>query len=84
MYFFNCSKIQQVRENYMEGSQIASLYPSLEPELHDQVELCIEIGLECVQTDRTKRPTARDIIRKLEEGKKLGPRPSRENITTGI
>jgi hypothetical protein len=60
------------------------MYPSLEPELHDQVELCIKIGLECVQTDRKKRPTAGDIIRKLEEGTKLGPTPSRENITTGI
>lgn len=60
------------------------MYPFLEPKFHDQVQLCIEIGLECVQTDRTKRPTAGDIIRKLEEGNKLGPTLFRENITTGI
>lgn len=76
--------IDHVCEHCMEGPQIKFMYPSLEPELHDQVELCIKIGLECVQTDRKKRPTAGDIIRKLEEGTKLGPTPSRENITTEI
>lgn len=31
----------------------------------EQVKICIEIGLSCVQEDRHKRPTIQDIVDKL-------------------
>uniref|UniRef100_A0ACD5ZDR4 Uncharacterized protein n=1 Tax=Avena sativa TaxID=4498 RepID=A0ACD5ZDR4_AVESA len=33
----------------------------------EQVKICIEIGLNCVQEDRHKRPTIQDIVSMLEE-----------------
>ncbi|XP_066339281.1 uncharacterized protein [Miscanthus floridulus] len=75
--------IEHVCENCTD-EWIASMYCYLDADSLQLVKVCIEIGLECVQTDRTKRPTAGDIIRKLEGGNKLGPTPSRKNTTTEI
>lgn len=33
----------------------------------EQVKICIEIGLSCVQEDRHKRPTIQDIVDRLNE-----------------
>uniref|UniRef100_A0ACD6AB74 Uncharacterized protein n=1 Tax=Avena sativa TaxID=4498 RepID=A0ACD6AB74_AVESA len=33
----------------------------------EQVKICIEIGLSCVQEDRHRRPTIQDIVYRLEE-----------------
>jgi coatomer subunit beta' len=33
----------------------------------EQVKICIEIGLSCVQKDRHKRPTIQDVVDMLNE-----------------
>ena len=39
-----------------------------EPEsYHEQVKTCIEIALRCVENDRHKRPSIRDIVDKMNE-----------------
>ncbi|KAL6868109.1 hypothetical protein ACP4OV_014954 [Aristida adscensionis] len=64
-----CSKflIDNVRKNWTKKSQIESKYPSQEEDYYLQVKRCIEIGLNCVESDPNKRPTAGSIINELEE-----------------
>lgn len=50
-----------------DNSYIRSMYPSLELGSLRQVELCIKIGLFCVDMDPNKRPTASKIIDMLDE-----------------
>ncbi|XP_037465546.1 cysteine-rich receptor-like protein kinase 26 [Triticum dicoccoides] len=44
------------------AEHIASVYSSYDAERLQQVYACIEIGLECVQLDRTKRPPIEKIV----------------------
>lgn len=57
--------IDSVRKNWTKKLHIASKYPSLEADCDLQVIRCIEIGLNCVETDPKKRPSAGQIIYKL-------------------
>ncbi|VAH93676.1 unnamed protein product [Triticum turgidum subsp. durum] len=56
--------IKNVRENWKE-QRIASEYPLLDVDGLQQVKKCIEIGLECVEIDRLKRPSIETILDKL-------------------
>uniref|UniRef100_R7WEG5 non-specific serine/threonine protein kinase n=1 Tax=Aegilops tauschii TaxID=37682 RepID=R7WEG5_AEGTA len=56
--------IKNVRENWKE-QRIASEYPLLDADGLQQVKKCIEIGLECVEIDRLKRPSIETILDKL-------------------
>ena len=54
----------QVRENWTD-QHIASEYPSLKADCLRQIKKCIEIGLQCVETDRQRRPSIEEIIDQL-------------------
>jgi len=60
--------IDNVSKNWTKMSHIESKYPSLEEQHMLQVERCIELGLNCVETDPRKRPTVGSIICKLKAG----------------
>ncbi|KAF7052838.1 hypothetical protein CFC21_060870 [Triticum aestivum] len=55
--------IERVRQNWTEG-HIASIY-QLNPNALQEVTVCIEIGLECVDVDRKKRPSIESIVERL-------------------
>ena len=38
-----------------------------------QVKRCIELALDCVEADRHKRPTVREIIKELKQVETKGP-----------
>ncbi|KAL5204178.1 hypothetical protein ABZP36_009049 [Zizania latifolia] len=57
--------IDNVQKNWLKTSQITSKYPSLGEEEVLQAKRCIEIGLNCVETDPKKRPTIGEVINKL-------------------
>ncbi|KAG0529451.1 hypothetical protein BDA96_05G099100 [Sorghum bicolor] len=59
--------IDNVSKNWTKMSHIESKYPSLEEQHMLQVKRCIELGLNCVETDPRKRPTVGSIICKLKE-----------------
>ncbi|GJM97174.1 hypothetical protein PR202_ga14080 [Eleusine coracana subsp. coracana] len=59
--------IDNVRKNWIEKTYIKSKYPTLDEEYLPQVQRCIDIGLNCVQTDPNKRPVVGKIIHKLKE-----------------
>uniref|UniRef100_A0A0E0F3V6 Protein kinase domain-containing protein n=1 Tax=Oryza meridionalis TaxID=40149 RepID=A0A0E0F3V6_9ORYZ len=59
--------IDNVRRNWLKSSQITSRYPSLEEDDLLQAKRCIEIGLNCVETDPKKRPTIGEIIVELTD-----------------
>ncbi|XP_066336966.1 uncharacterized protein [Miscanthus floridulus] len=59
--------IDNVSKNWTKMSHIESKYPSLEEQHMLQVKRCIDLGLNCVETDPKKRPTVGSIIGKLEE-----------------
>jgi serine/threonine protein kinase len=59
--------IDNVQRNWLKSSQITSKYPSLEEDDLLQAKRCIEIGLNCVETDPKKRPTIGEIIVKLTD-----------------
>uniref|UniRef100_A0A804P0Y5 Protein kinase domain-containing protein n=1 Tax=Zea mays TaxID=4577 RepID=A0A804P0Y5_MAIZE len=59
--------IDNVSKNWTEMSHIESKYPSLEEQHLLQVKRCIELGLNCVESDPKKRPTVGSIIGKLKE-----------------
>lgn len=46
-------------------SLISSRYPSLEATCLQQVKLCIDIGLTCVNTNPKERPYIGEIVNKL-------------------
>ncbi|KAM3311546.1 hypothetical protein ACQJBY_031908 [Aegilops geniculata] len=56
--------IKNVRENWKE-QRITSEYPLLDADGLQQVKKCIEIGLQCVEIDRLKRPSIETILDKL-------------------
>uniref|UniRef100_A0A0D9XQG7 non-specific serine/threonine protein kinase n=2 Tax=Leersia perrieri TaxID=77586 RepID=A0A0D9XQG7_9ORYZ len=58
--------IDNVRRYWLKTSQITSKYPSLEADGIEQAKACIEIALNCVETDPKKRPSVGEIIDKLE------------------
>lgn len=57
--------IENVRQNWTKMSDIVSKYPSLGVDCYKQIKRCIDIGLNCVQTNRKDRPSVREITRKL-------------------
>ncbi|OEL31938.1 Disease resistance protein RPM1 [Dichanthelium oligosanthes] len=59
--------IDYVSKNWTKRSHVESKYPSLEEQHLLQINRCIELGLNCVETDPKKRPTAGSIIGKLKE-----------------
>uniref|UniRef100_A0A453A9T1 Protein kinase domain-containing protein n=1 Tax=Aegilops tauschii subsp. strangulata TaxID=200361 RepID=A0A453A9T1_AEGTS len=56
--------IKKVRENWTE-QHIVSEYPSLKADSLRQIKKCIEIGLQCVETDRQRRPSIEKVIDQL-------------------
>ena len=55
--------IERVRQNWTKR-HIASIY-KLNPNALQEVTVCIEIGLECVDIDRKKRPSIESIVERL-------------------
>uniref|UniRef100_A0A8R7K2R0 Protein kinase domain-containing protein n=1 Tax=Triticum urartu TaxID=4572 RepID=A0A8R7K2R0_TRIUA len=53
--------IKNVRDNWTE-ERIASEYSWLDADCRNQIKACIDIGLECVETDRRKRPSIEKIV----------------------
>ncbi|KAK3119996.1 hypothetical protein QOZ80_9AG0679190 [Eleusine coracana subsp. coracana] len=56
--------IEQVRQEWTDH-KITSMYASLGAGHLQEIKRCIEIGLQCVEVDRKKRPTIKEIIDKL-------------------
>uniref|UniRef100_A0ACD5WBP8 Uncharacterized protein n=2 Tax=Avena sativa TaxID=4498 RepID=A0ACD5WBP8_AVESA len=56
--------IKNVRENWTQ-QYILSQCPHLDADRLQQVKTCIEIGLECVEIDRQKRPSIEKILDRL-------------------
>ncbi|TVU02209.1 hypothetical protein EJB05_52305, partial [Eragrostis curvula] len=56
--------IDQVRKNWTDR-QIASMHAKLDAHRLKEIKKCIEIGLQCVDVDRKKRPPIEDIIATL-------------------
>ena len=48
-------------------SQIASNHTSLGIESLEQVHRCIEVGLNCVETDQERRPSASQILLRIQD-----------------
>ncbi|PWZ29176.1 Cysteine-rich receptor-like protein kinase 8 [Zea mays] len=61
--------IHHLRQNLTKDNYVKSMYPALEADCLQQVKLCIEIGLNCVEKEPTKRPTAREIISMFNQKK---------------
>ncbi|VAI54920.1 unnamed protein product [Triticum turgidum subsp. durum] len=59
------SFIQNVREKWT-CDHIVSAYSSVDGSSLQQIKVCIEIGLECVEIDRKKRPSIDNIISRLD------------------
>ncbi|KAM3410921.1 hypothetical protein ACQJBY_002875 [Aegilops geniculata] len=80
--------INKVREYWTEEN-IASEYPSLDAECLKQIKTCIEIGLECVENDRRKRPSIEKIVNALnrlshiKSNNLLSVQPRRINFPIG-
>lgn len=64
----NLFSIQQVGKNWIHSSHIESNYPTLDKDRLEQVKKCIYIGLKCVEANRNARPSAREIVNRLNEG----------------
>jgi len=56
--------IRSVRENWTP-EHIVSQFSSSDGDCLQQVKRCIEIGLECVEIDRQKRPTIENVVDRL-------------------
>lgn len=59
-------KTMQVKQNWTP-EQIMSEYTDLEDHYVDQVEACINIGLQCVEIDQHKRPTIQKIVNMINK-----------------
>lgn len=57
--------VENVRQNWTI-EHIVSKYSSLDANSLQQLKVCIEIGLECVEIDRKKRPSIEHIVNKLD------------------
>ncbi|KAF7005581.1 hypothetical protein CFC21_020696 [Triticum aestivum] len=65
---------QKHARNYVDGvkkiwtpEKIMSEYPDIEDHCTDQVEECINIGLQCVEIDQHKRPTIQKIVNMINK-----------------
>ncbi|XP_066336915.1 G-type lectin S-receptor-like serine/threonine-protein kinase CES101 isoform X2 [Miscanthus floridulus] len=58
--------VEHVHENWKRCLQEIPRYESLEADCK-QVKRCIEIARNCMETDRYKRPTIKDIVSQLDE-----------------
>lgn len=57
--------IEKIREEWTDG-HIASMYKTLTADiLQQQVCVCIQTGLQCVEIDRQKRPPIEEIVHRL-------------------
>jgi serine/threonine protein kinase len=56
--------IEKVRQTWTYD-YIASMFPKFNANDLQEVRVCIEIGLECVQIDRKKRPSVENIVERL-------------------
>uniref|UniRef100_A0ACD5WAN7 Uncharacterized protein n=1 Tax=Avena sativa TaxID=4498 RepID=A0ACD5WAN7_AVESA len=57
--------IEKVHKNWTDG-HITSMYPHLNKNELQEVKVCIQIGLECVNIDRKNRPSIETIVEKLD------------------
>jgi len=57
--------IEKVRQTWTDG-YIASMYSKFYANDLQEVRVCIDIGLECVEIDRKKRPSIESIVERLE------------------
>ncbi|KAL6870838.1 hypothetical protein ACP4OV_014686 [Aristida adscensionis] len=60
--------IEDVRKNWASMSQIELKHPSLGADCLQQVHTCIEIGLNCVEIDTKRRPSASQILLHMHFG----------------
>lgn len=74
----------QLRQKFTKDGVIKSMYPSLETDYLQQVKLCIKIGLNCVEMEPTKRPTAREIISMLQQKEDSNDRPGECNCIVAV
>uniref|UniRef100_M8BXY4 non-specific serine/threonine protein kinase n=1 Tax=Aegilops tauschii TaxID=37682 RepID=M8BXY4_AEGTA len=80
--------IKNVRDNWTE-ERIASEYPSLDPDCLKQIKACINIGLECVEIGRRKRPSIEKImdtlnrLSQVDSNNVLSLQPQRINFPIG-
>ncbi|KAL6875613.1 hypothetical protein ACP4OV_013126 [Aristida adscensionis] len=56
--------IEKVQQNWTDH-RITTMYASLDANRLQQIKTCIEIGLQCVESDRKKRPSIMEIVNKL-------------------
>ncbi|KAM0909161.1 hypothetical protein ACQ4PT_014981 [Festuca glaucescens] len=56
--------VENVRKIWTDR-HIVSMFPRLTPKDLQEVIVCVEIGLECVQIDRKKRPSIENIVERL-------------------
>ena len=61
-----CVTTLKVHENWKRSLQEIPNYESLEVDCK-QVKRCIEIAINCMEKERRKRPTIKDIVKKLDE-----------------
>jgi len=57
--------VEHVHQNWNTDDQITTMYPSLDANGLQQVKLCIDIGLNCVEVDPNKRLSIVDIVKRL-------------------
>lgn len=69
--FFSFNSISQVLENWRNRPQEQWKDKSYLDVFCQQVKICIEIALNCVETNRHKRPSIEDIISKLNESETM-------------
>ncbi|XP_037472105.1 tyrosine-protein kinase JAK2-like isoform X2 [Triticum dicoccoides] len=80
--------IKNVRDNW-NFWRIASEYGSLGPDCLEQIKACIDIGLECVEIDRRKRPSIEKImdtlnrLSQIDSNNVLCLQPQRINFPIG-
>ncbi|CAD6257338.1 unnamed protein product [Miscanthus lutarioriparius] len=56
--------IEKVQKRWTDG-HISSKYTSFDPDRLQQIKMCVEIGLQCVEHERKMRPSIADIVEKL-------------------
>ncbi|XP_066339860.1 cysteine-rich receptor-like protein kinase 44 [Miscanthus floridulus] len=56
--------IEKVQKSWTDG-HISSKYTSFDPDRLQQIKMCVEIGLQCVEHERKMRPSIADIVEKL-------------------
>jgi len=64
---FDTDILENVRKNWTNMSYIKSKYPALNADGYRQVKGCIDLGLSCLGKKRVDRPTAADLVKKVEQ-----------------